>query len=160
MNEILEEEWIQIPDPPLKPRGSLKPYQVVAISNRGRWKKRDGSIEVMELHSSRVHINGRRVRAYIVLAQNFLITVKRPDQDQIDHITHNPMDMFVNDIRNLRWCSKKENGNFEECKMNQRNAKIGSKNPMFGKTISDEHRKRISEAKKKYWMEKRCVNSY
>lgn len=151
----MTEEWISIPDPILKPRGSLKPYQVVAVSNMGRWKKRDGRIENIALRTGRVLIDGKRVRAYIVIAEHFLITVRRPDQICIDHITHNPEGMNVNDVRNLRWCTHKENGNFEECKERQRKSKLGSKNPMYGKSISLEGRISISNAKKEYWRKKR-----
>ena len=110
----MTEEWISIPDPILKPRGSLKPYQVVAVSNMGMWKKRDGRIENIALRTGRVLIDGKRVRAYIVIAEHFLITVRRPDQICIDHITHEPEGMNVNDVRNLRWCTHKENNNFAE----------------------------------------------
>ena len=151
----MNEEWISIPDPILKPRGSLKPYQVVAVSNMGRWKKRDGRIENIALRTGRVLIDGKRVRAYIVIAEHFLVTVRRPDQICIDHITHNPEGMNVNDVRNLRWCTHKENGNFEECKERQRKSKLGTKNPMYGKSISVEGRISISNAKKEYWRKKR-----
>lgn len=147
----MEERWIEIPSRELKPRGSYKPEEVVAISDRGNWKRRDGSIEPIPMRSGRVRIYGRRIRAYIVIAMNFLVTVRRPDQKQIDHITHHPSGMNPNDVRNLRWCSPKENQNFEEALENMSKAKLGAKNPMYHRSVSKETREKMSKSKTEWW---------
>lgn len=151
----MEERWIEIPSRELNPRGSYKPKEVVAISDLGNWKRRDGRIEPIPMRSGRVRIYGRRIRAYIVIAMNFLVTVRRPDQILIDHITHHPEGINPNDVRNLRWCSSKENQNFEEALENMSKAKLGAKNPMYHKKLSDEARKKLSKSKTEWWSKRR-----
>ena len=77
---------------------------------------------------------GTKQQAYRIIAENFLITVKRPDQNQIDHITHNPTEYNVNDVRNLRWCTQAENLNFDEARKNMSQSKSGNNNPLYGMT--------------------------
>jgi hypothetical protein len=61
--------------------------------------------------------------------------VKLPDQNQIDHITHNPTEYNVNDVRNLRWCTQAENLNFDEARKNMSQSKSGNKHPLYGRTF-------------------------
>lgn len=100
---------------------SKKPDRIVAITDTGLMKRHNGVIEPIPYRQN-ITLNGKKVRAYRILAENFLpkteedITLGR---DCIDHITHNPTDMNINDIRNMRWCTHKENLNFEEAKRNK-----------------------------------------
>lgn len=129
----MNEEWIYIS------HGMVKPNSVVAISNTGLLKRANGEITPSELRRSHVRIDGKHVRVHRIIAEHFLIGPKRPEQTFVDHITHNPVGMNVNDVRNLRWCTIMENNNFDEAKSNQRRAQ---------RNRSPEWCKRISEAKK------------
>lgn len=107
----IDEHWLEIE------RERICSNTVIAISNTGFLKIANGSIVPSWLRQE-VRIYGKLTRIHRLIAEHFLITVKRPDQTCIDHITHFPEDMNVNDVRNLRWCTKKENCNFEEAKEN------------------------------------------
>ena len=159
MNEI----WIEIP---IKNKNRCH-KAIIAISNLGNMKRRNGIIEPIPLRQA---IGGERIFAYRLLLEHF--KPRTPEdialgRDQVDHITHNPIDMNVNDIRNLRWCTAKENHNFEEfrnnashCfkgkkhseearrKMSER-AK-GRKSPRKGCKLSDETKQKISESLREY----------
>lgn len=65
----------------------------------------------------------------------------------VDHITHHPKDMNVNDIRNLRWCTKGENSRFEESRNNHSKAQRGK---CKGIKLSEERRKHISQGLRRY----------
>lgn len=88
---------------------------IIELSDHGRYRRIDGSIGVLNLRHQ-IRLGDRTVLASHIIADNFLITVKRPDQVDIDHITHTPNGINVQDIRNLRYCTHKENMNFEERK--------------------------------------------
>lgn len=90
---------------------------IIEISNLGRIKRKNGKIEYSKLRQI-VTWNGKKKLIYRLIASMFLITVHRPDQTCIDHITHNPTGMNVNDVRNLRWCTVLENNNFPEFREN------------------------------------------
>lgn len=65
----------------------------------------------------------------------------------VDHITHHPKDMNVNDIRNLRWCTRGENSRFEESRNNHSKAQRGK---CKGIKLSEERRRQISESQRGY----------
>lgn len=102
-------QWVEIPHV-RKTKGST----FIAVSDTGMLLRKNGEI-VPSTYRQCVSEN-RRI--YRIIANNFLITVRRPDQVQIDHITHNPVGMNINDVRNLRWCSEKENHGFVEAREN------------------------------------------
>lgn len=89
---------------------------IVSVSNRGRIKRKDGTIEE-STYKQFVYINGKQTLIHRFLAEHF---IPKTDEDIalerncIDHITHNPTNMNINDVRNLRWCTHKENDNFPE----------------------------------------------
>ena len=114
MENLQDEEWIYIDHSVNHPR------YITAISNRGRFLRNNGEIGVLSLRAQ-----ARKYRVSRVIAENFLITVKRPDQIIVDHITHKPDGMYVNDVLNLRWCTQKENLNFEEAVANRVEAQTG-----------------------------------
>lgn len=128
----IDEKWLEIP----KARRTRGKKSLVSISNTGRYKRADGTLGILELRHS-VRSYGVLKRCSRIIAENFLITVRRPDQVFVDHITHNPTEYNVNDVRNLRWCTKKENSNFEEARENiSKSLKglfEGEKNPRYGK---------------------------
>lgn len=104
---------------------------ITEISNKGRIKYKSGEIKESTTNT-RVCINGIRKRIYYHIADNFLQTVRRPDQIMIDHITHNPVGININDVRNLRWCTKLENDRFEEARNNRSKA---NSNKITGSSI-------------------------
>ena len=148
------EEWIEIE------HYHLMPTTIVAISNRGNMKLHNGCIVPIPLRQC-IKIMGKYYKCSRLLANKFIpkteedITLNR---NCIDHITHNPVDMNVNDVRNLRWCTQKENCNFEESKLHVSLAGLGKKrsescrrnisNALKGKSKSDEHKRKVSESKK------------
>ena len=119
------EQWISISHSKYANRKTI-----VAVSNLGRIKRLDGTIEESKY---RTRLSGGR-RIYHIIADNFLITVHSKEQKYIDHITHNPIGMNLNDVRNLRWCTIKENNNFEECRMNKSKSKKGQ--PSWNKGLT------------------------
>lgn len=108
---------------------------IIAISETGLLKLANGEVRESRYRDN-VHINGKTYRIYKLIADNFLITVHRPEQTVIDHITHNPQDMNINDVRNLRYCTNKENHNFDEAKLNMSKAQKGKVSSKKGKGYS------------------------
>ena len=118
------EEWVNIS------HKSHRGRCIVAVSNKGRIKLSNGVIEESKY---RTRVNGG-IRIYHIIADNFLITVHSKEQKYIDHITHRPSNMNINDVRNLRWCTIKENNNFEEARVNKSKSKKGK--PTWNKGMS------------------------
>lgn len=137
MNEI----WIEIE---LNKNNHMQ-TAIVAVSNKGNMKRRNGIIEPIPLRQS---IGKPMKLLYRILAEHFIpkteedISLKR---NCVDHITHNPKDMNVNDIRNLRWCTKGENSRFDEARSNHSISQTGK---LKGRKLSKERRKQISESQK------------
>ena len=113
------EEWLNLTDDL-----SGKSDRIIAISNTGLMKRLNGRIDAIP-YRQRIRYFGKLIRAYRLIAMCFLTTCKRQDQQDIDHITHNPVGMNINDVRNLRWCTKAENCQFNEHCLNLSNAKKG-----------------------------------
>lgn len=135
MNEI----WIEIE----QPANNYNPLAIMAISNYGNMKRRNGVIEPIPLRQT-IYGGNRKIIAYRLLMEHFKPKTEEDialGRNQVDHITHNPTDMNVNDIRNMRWCTIKENANFEEAKYNTSIA-------LKGRIFSEETRQKISEAGK------------
>ena len=123
---------------------------IIAVSNCGRIMRKNGKIEIAS-YRQRVHVREIQIRVYHFLANNFITKteediIKR--RTFIDHITHTPTNMYINDVRNLRWCTNRENCNFQEAKLNRSKAKTGEKHPMYGKQHSEETKAKMSAAKK------------
>lgn len=114
-----KEIWFRVPTTANDSR------RVIALSNCGRAMRKNGEIFVTKYRTS-VKFNNKSYRAY-----RLIITYFKPkteddvirNRDVIDHKTHNPKNMFINDIRNLRWCTQRENCNFEEIRKNLCNKK-------------------------------------
>jgi len=148
---IMNEIWIEIINK------SNRHDAIIAISNLGNMKRRNGVIEPIPLRQLI-----KREYSYRLLAEHFIPKTEEDieyNRNLIDHISHNPIDMNVNDIRNLRWCNRIENATFDEALSNQRNSKLGSIPWNKGKkgtqiawnkgiSHSEETRKKISETLK------------
>ena len=106
-----QERWIKLDRSGCRKRNST----IIELSDHGRYRRMDGSISVLNLRHQ-IRLEDKVVLVSHILADNFLITVKRPEQVDIDHITHIPDGINVQDVRNLRYCTHKENMNFEEGK--------------------------------------------
>ena len=118
---------------------------VIAVSNCGRIMRKDGKIEISSYRQV-VFVGEKRLQmlAYHFLANNFIAKTEDDILKQrtvIDHITHTPDNMYINDVRNLRWCTHQENNNFPEARINNSKAQKGKK-------LSAEHRAKISAANK------------
>lgn len=137
MNEI----WIDIP---INNKNRCH-RAIIAISNLGNMKRRNGVIEPIPLRQS---IGKPMKLLYRILAEYFLPKTEEDialGRNCIDHITHNPVDMNVNDVRNLRWCTKGENSRFKESRNNHSAAQTGK---LKGRKLSKERCKQISESMK------------
>lgn len=112
---------------------------IIAISNCGRIMRKNGIIEFSFL-TQKVYYNNQQCLIHRALADYFIPKTEEDIMKQrnvIDHITHNPIGMNVNDIRNLRWCTIAENNSFEEFKENLSKA-------MKGRKLSEEHKNKLS----------------
>lgn len=112
---------------------------IIEVSNMGRLKQKNGILKNSSLRQQ-IYFNGKFSLVYRIIAINFLPNPE--NKPCVDHITHYPDKFNVNDIRNLRWCTYKENNNFSEGIENKRKAK-------FGKHLSTEHKQHISIGNKK-----------
>lgn len=139
-----KETWIKIP----LAKTHIRPDSIIAISNRGRMMLKNGKIEIMP-YRQRISVDGIRIRAYRYLASVF---IPRSEDDIlhnrncIDHITHKPNNMFINDIRNMRWCTTYENNTFEE---KRKNNSIAGKSKV-ALAIEAHYGKDINEIRKQY----------
>ena len=130
-----------------------KPNSIVAVSNTGKIKRNNGAIEVTGRRKETIRFNGKFTRIERVIATLFIPKTEedvRLGRNTVDHITHYPTDMNINDIRNLRWCTTKENNNFPEALANKQGFKRSeeTKNKLRNRIITDEWRRKISESHK------------
>lgn len=107
----------------------LPPCTVIAISSCGRIKRHNGVIED-SYHKQKIQFRGRQYQIHRLIALYFIKRV--PGKHFVDHITHHPVGMNINNVCNLRWCTQIENLNFVECKNNMSLAKVKQRNSVFG----------------------------
>lgn len=128
---------------------------IMAFSNCGRIIRLTGVIEESNIHT-KITINRITKHLYRYIADYFIPKTEEDilkDRKCIDHITHNPVGMNINDVRNLRWCTHKENSNFDECKQNMIKSHLGKTPSNKGKKMSEEQREKLrnrSEFSKKF----------
>ena len=84
----------------------------------------------------------KTARVHRLVAQAFI-----PKIDGKDYIDHIDGSRDNNNVSNLRWCTHKENCNFEIAKLRQRLGCMGNKK-WLGKHHTEETKKKISESKK------------
>lgn len=139
-----KEIWIRVPRE-IRNKHSVN---VIAVSNRGRMMRQSGKIDLIPCRH-KIKINGKTILTYVFLAKHFIRKTQEDimqNRNCIDHITHTPQGMYINDIRNIRWCSYKENRNFEECKTNFSK----SRKTYIGISIEEHYGKPLCELKKEY----------
>ena len=114
----MDEQWQTI-----RTGSGHKPSTVISVSSFGRLRLFNGDV-IESYYRQSIRLNGlSRVRVHRIIADAF---IPKTDEDialgrgQIDHITHHPSGMNINDVRNLRWCTQKENNNFPEAMANKR----------------------------------------
>ena len=111
-------QWVEIPH-----GKKCNELTFIAVSDTGMLRRKNGEI----VPSTYRHIISGNRRIYRIIADNFLVTVRRPDQVCIDHITHNPVGMNINDVRNLRYCTQKENRSYPEAIENNSRSHLGQR---------------------------------
>ena len=130
MNNEIDEQWVDVPQSQYHKR------TICQVSNTGKYRRNNGEVGVLT-KCQFTHRPEQIIFSHFI-AEHFLITVRRPDQNCIDHITHTPTEYNINDIRNLRWCSKAENNMFEEAVENRSKSRkwqaSGKDNGMYGRT--------------------------
>lgn len=130
---------------------------IIKVSNTG-WIWRQNGRKEESTYAQMVRINGKMTFIHRFLAEHF---IQKTDEDRalgrnnIDHITHYPIGININDIRNLRWSTQKENCNFDECKDNKRKNKNKLNKPTseFGKKYFEYFGYSKSENPKQYQRE-------
>ena len=128
MSEAISENWVVL-------RDSLHAKHIVAVSNRGNVKYGNGDVQPSKIYA-RFKLDGKVTLIANLVAEHFM---GKTDEDMelgrntVDHVTHHPDDMNVNDVRNLRWCTRKENSNFPEAKQNMHDSMYGKGKTEFGK---------------------------
>lgn len=130
---------------------SHKQNTIIAVSNCGRIMRKNGKIEYTKLRHQ-ININCKHLFIHQFIALHFIHKTEDDlikNRTCIDHIIHNPKNMNINDVRNMRWCTKAENNTFEEAKINMKNSytaevreKIGNANKnkprsIFGKKFKE-----------------------
>lgn len=127
---------------------------IIAVSDTGMIKRKSGMIEESTLRQL-ITVNGSQTKLSRFLAESLIPKTEDDiihERNFVDHITHQPVGMNVNDIRNLRWCNNEENINFEEARLNhkkamQRIVETGSRRGI-GHPCSEETRRKLSELSK------------
>ena len=118
----MKEIWVET--------GNNKQYNsVVAISNTGLLKTKSGEIRESKYRET-ITLNGKKRRVHQFIAQHFIPKTEediRLNRNCIDHITHNPVGLNINDVRNMRWCTQKENSGFEEARRHRSESLKGKK---------------------------------
>lgn len=141
------EEWFE-----LKNKG-YQARSVIALSNCGRMKRKNGVVEDIPLRMKVGH-NGEMLYCYRLLLEIFKPKSLEDimlNRDVVDHKTHNPVGMNINDVRNLRWCTQQENTCFAEARQNISISHKGNKNRK-GVKHSEETKQKMSQARKgRHW---------
>lgn len=112
--------------------------RVIAFSNCGRIMRANGTIEFTKYRQP-ISINGVTKRIHVFIAEAFIpkteddILKKR---NCIDHRTHAPENININDVRNLRWCTHKENCNFTEVLINRAPSQFKHGHDTWNKGVS------------------------
>lgn len=120
---VMNEIWIETNN------NSKNGDTIIKVSNKGRIWRKKGIIEESTYPQS-LRINGKKTLIHRFIAEHFIPQTDEDialGRDCIDHITHYPTDMNVNDVRNLRWATQKENMNFPEARENMIDSEFGRK---------------------------------
>lgn len=93
---------------------------IIKVSNCGRIRRFNGDVKPATLRHVLTN-KGKNVLISRMICSYFKPKTTEDielNRDEVDHISHKPVDMNVNDVRNLRWCTSKENSNFDERRRN------------------------------------------
>lgn len=144
----MQEIWKTV----ITPEGVYENYKV---SNLGRVKslnyRNTGKEKLLSLSKDRngyfqVRLSKNSImktfRIHRLLAYAFIPNIM--GYNCIDHRDTNPQN---NNLSNLVWVTQKQNNNNELTRKKRSESLKKEKHPMFGKHLSDEHRKNISKAK-------------
>ena len=128
---------------------------IIAVSNCGRMMRKNGKIEIASYRQF-VFVGEKRLQMYIYrfLAATFITKTEDDILKQrtfIDHITHTPTNMHNNDVRNLRWCTQKENCNFKEAKLNKSKIRKGKKHSDATKSKMSAAHKANTNVRGRHW---------
>ena len=137
---------------------SRKNNTKVAISNKGRILTKDGKVHESKYREG-IRLKGKLYKVHQFIAQNFIPKTEediRLNRNCRDHITHNPVGININDVRNMRWCTQKENNGFEESRRHRSESMKGNKlkhKSDFGIKFLNHYGLHYSDDKKLYYRE-------
>lgn len=77
-----------------------------------------------------------------------------PNPDDLPQVNHKDENKLNNNVNNLEWCDAKYNSNYGTGKERMRKSLMGVAK---GRTLSDETKRKMSEAKKLYWKNKKST---
>ena len=127
MSEQIE-TWIRI-------RDSKCPRYITDVSNLGNVRYGGGKVCPSTMYQ-RVMVDRKITQISHLVAERFVPKTEediRLGRTLVDHKTHSPIDFNVNDYRNVRWCTHKENSNFPEAKNNMSTSMAGIAKTDFGR---------------------------
>ena len=128
-------------------RNNYRGQSIIAVSNCGRIMRHNGKIE-FSYYKQVINLDGKNLKLHRIIASIFIpktendILLKR---NYVDHITHTPQNMNINDVRNMRWCTHHENDTFDEAIKNKRQKKYKTPRTKFGKLFIEKYRIAASE---------------
>lgn len=140
----------------------IKDYEgLYEVSNMGRVRSLDR--EIITSNGKKIHLKGKILKlqlnnsgylfvglnkhnkkhfyVHFLVAKSFIPNLE--NKQFIDHINTNKTD---NRVENLRWVTREENMNNPLTKKKMSEINRGENNPMYGKKLSEETKKKISES--------------
>lgn len=141
----MEEIWINTGNKE-RGQGTNRKCTILQFSNFGRIRLSTGEIKAPSTYQS-MRFNGKVTRLHRAIAEVFIPKTEEDiakNRTHVDHISKNPHGYYYNDVRNLRWCTQKENNNFDERRLNE---KLSWKNNNERKTAASELRKRLNKTR-------------
>lgn len=117
----MEEIWINTGNKE-HGRGSNQKNTILQFSNLGRIRLSTGEIKAPSTYQS-MRFNGKVTRLHRAIAEVFIPKTEEDiakNRTHVDHISKSPHGYYYNDVRNLRWCTAKENNNFDEHRLNDK----------------------------------------
>lgn len=128
------EQWIKLNNK------AKKPNAIVEVSNLGNVKQLNGVIRVATRYEYCCHNLKHYKVSHIVMETWCPKTAEDISlgRNEVDHISYTPDGINQNDVRNLRWCTHKENTTFKEHIENLKIAR--NKRPAY----TDEQKEKIS----------------